>query len=73
MTSVVGVMYEEGDSKQFESLFVFEAVRIMRFYFYFMVHSFVYQDFDFSTGSTYINLTFVLSNWCTYSLLLFFV
>jgi hypothetical protein len=55
-------MYEEGDSKQFESLFVFEAVRIMRFYFYFMVHSFVYQDFDFSTGSTYINLTFVLSN-----------
>lgn len=62
MTSVVGVMYEEGDSKQFESLFVFEAVRIMIFYFYFMVHSFVYQDFDFSTGSTYINLTFVLSN-----------
>ena len=62
MTSVVGVMYEEGDSKQFESLFVFEAVRIMRFYFNFMVHSFVYQDFDFSTGSTNINLTFVLSN-----------
>jgi hypothetical protein len=33
ITSLVGVMYEEGDSKQFESLFVFEAVRIMRFYF----------------------------------------
>jgi len=55
ITSLVGVMYEEGDSKQFESLFVFEAVPIMRFYFYFMVHSFVYQDCDFSTGSTYMN------------------
>lgn len=65
MTSVAGVMYEEGYFKQFESLSVFEGVQIMRFYFYFMFHSFVYQDCDFSAGSTYINQTFVLSNWCT--------
>ena len=55
MTSVAGVMYEEGDFKQLESLFVFEGVRIMRFHFYFMFHSFVYQDCDFSTGSTHKN------------------